>query len=586
MADRSIPLDGRVLQLLRRCRRRLVASKLTAALAEALVAGVLATVAFGTWASSAGFGGGGWALFFVLLGAGLAAYVAWRALRESSLRDVAILLDRRLGFHDRVSSSLAFVSCREPTPFMRAHLEETAGFLHARGDEVIPYPAVDRGRAVALFAALCLVALLPHGDRAALRALDRQERTRARLRAGRDLAAELHRLRREADLHGLKKLSHMVARAEEALDRHLELVGPEERLAPPPAAPADSTETSARSRDEQAKREAVESDGRGTVGQSPPGDVRLSSHPTYKPRGKFDSFPEEAYQEVFAELDSALVGHELSGVELQNLSEHLDDAAGKIANYGFAKDTEGVMAESQMGGRRGEEMMASGQLNSFEKALAPLQYKSFSEFLQRYAAHLGEKALGKARFEMSRENNTGGSMFNVSAPPPKDAEFALKGVGDKPGNTPILQATADQVAKVASQLAGRSKPGPGQQGGPGIHGQGTELGGRGAGMGGASRQGAAPAVLPRSEGGAYLTLKGKLGDGKRIVELITSRGRHNIAAGGSDGVTYRDVYVEYGQAAEAELNGEKVPLEMRDYIRDYFRSIRPAPAGRQDNTPP
>jgi len=585
MTDSSIPLDGRVLQLLRRCRRRLVASKLAAGLAEALVAGVLATVAFGTWAASAGFGGGGWAWFLVLLGAGLAAYVAWRALRGSSLREVAVLLDRRLGFHDRVSSSLAFVSGGRPTPFMQAHLEETAGFLRARGDEVIPYPAVGRGRAVALFVALCLVALLPHGDRAALRALDRKERTQARLRAGRDLAAELHRLRRQADLHGLKKLSRMVARAEEELGRRLELVGPEERLAPQPE-PAGSTETSTRSIDEQAGREAVESDGQGTVGQSPPGDVRLSSQPTYKPRGKFDSFPEEAYQEVFAELDSALVGHELSGVELQNFSEHLDDAAGKIANYGFAQDTEGAMAESQMGGRRGEELMASGQLNSVEKALAPLQYKSFSEFLQRYAAHLGEKALGKARFEMSQEKNTGGGMFNVSAPPPEDADFALKGVGDQPGDTPILQATADQVAKVASQLAGRSKPGAGQQGGPGIHGQGTELGGRGAGMGGASRQGAAPAVLPRSEGGAYLALKGKLGDGKRIVELITSRGRHNIAGGGSDGLTYREVFVEYGQAAEAELNGEKVPLEMRDYIRDYFRSIRPALAGQRTNTPP
>lgn len=168
-------------------------------------------------------------------------------------------------------------------------------------------------------------------------------------------------------------------------------------------------------------------------------------------------------------------------------------------------------------------------------------------------------------------------MFNVSAPPPEDASYALKGVSQQPGHDPILQASADQVAKVASQLAGRGRAGAGHKGGPAGRGEGTALGGRGAGMGGSARQGAAPPVLPRSEGGAYLPLKGKLGDGKRVVELIAGRGRHNIPAGQSGDLTYREVFVEYGQAAEAELNGEKVPLEMRDYIRDYFRSIRPGP---------
>ena len=101
------------------------------------------------------------------------------------------------------------------------------------------------------------------------------------------------------------------------------------------------------------------------------------------------------------------------------------------------------------------------------------------------------------------------------------------------------------------------------------------MGGAGAGRGAASRSGAAPPILPRAEGGEYLPLKGKLGDGETIVQIISDRGKHNIAAKTSGPVSYHDVFVEYSQAAEANLNSEQVPLHMRDYIRDYFRSIRP-----------
>jgi hypothetical protein len=106
-------------------------------------------------------------------------------------------------------------------------------------------------------------------------------------------------------------------------------------------------------------------------------------------------------------------------------------------------------------------------------------------------------------------------------------------------------------------------------------GKGTQLGGKGAGVGGGSRERAAPPVVPRSLGGEYLPLKGKLSDGPSVMQVIHERGRRKIARPSTSEVSYSDVFVQYAQGAEAELNGEQVPLHMRDYIRDYFRSIRP-----------
>jgi hypothetical protein len=94
-------------------------------------------------------------------------------------------------------------------------------------------------------------------------------------------------------------------------------------------------------------------------------------------------------------------------------------------------------------------------------------------------------------------------------------------------------------------------------------------------MGASTRSGSFTPVLPKATGGEYLPLKGKLGDGKRVIEVIHARGRRNIASRVPGETSYQEVFVEYAGAAEAELNSEQVPLHMRDFIRDYFRSIRP-----------
>jgi len=259
-----------------------------------------------------------------------------------------------------------------------------------------------------------------------------------------------------------------------------------------------------------------------------------------------------------------LLDGELTGKELSQLSEHMDDVAGKLGNYAQFKDSENIGVDDATAGSSSQQV-DTGKYDALEKALAPAQYRSFSEFLKRYASHVGDKGLGKAKFEMSQQENTGGQMFNVSAPPPKDAKFSIKAVTDQQGNNPILQASADQAAQVAARASAKNAQ----------MGQGTQLGGKGAGVGGSGRKGSAPAVLPRAEGGEYLPLKGKLNDGASVIQVINEQGRHKIASKESTEVSYQDVFVHYAHGAEAELNGEQVPVHMRDYIRDYFRSIRP-----------
>jgi len=569
MAD---SLQSPVFDIVQRSRRRVRVSRLAGALIDSAVFGLLACLAFGTLAYSAGWGAAGWLVFIILLFLASAGYVGRSVLTGTSMRAVAILLDEKLGYHDRISSALAFSHVREPTAFMRAHMRETADFLEKHLDDVLPMPRLGRGRALVLFLVLGLVALLPHSDRIAQKERDRREQLTRRAKERRDLAREMEQLRREADLRGLKKLSKMIAAVEEDLDRDLDLVTPEEEEPPPPPEkpkPTDTPGTTARQgAEEEGHKPADDQPGSAKPGQG----IHLSNVATYQPVGKFDSFPEEAYAEVFAELDSGLLDNQLTGAELTNLAEHVDDTAGKIANFAFNADQDLVGMEAMMSGKDAEEYAKAGRYNPMEAVQAALQYRSFAEFLKRYASHLGAKAMGKSRFELSEKANTGGEVFNVSAPPPKDGKYALRGVTDQPAGMPRLKGSQDQMSRVARQAAAMSQKAK----------DGTHTGAAGAGAGASQRSGRVPAVLPRPEGGQYLPLEGKLGEGPAVIQVIDDRGRRNMSARPGKAVTYREVFVHYARGAEAELSSEQVPLHMRDYIRDYFRSIRPELEGQKD----
>ncbi len=576
-------MDSELLQIIRRSRRRVLVGRLAGWLADAVVLSLLTTMAFGTWAAAVGLGGGAWIGYWIGLGSVLGGLLFAQLLRGTSLEAIAVRLDRELGFRDRVSSALAFSRHPEPSGFMRAHAAETARFLQANARRVVAVPWPGRGRAFALFVLVALASLLPHADRSRIERRDRQVRVEQRRHAGQALIREMGELRREAEMAGLTRLSDVIADAERAVAADVELLTPED-LEPPPQPERKSGsdkpvgKTGAADDAEARRRDPAAVTG-GAAGEGP----RLSNVASYQPVGKFDSYPAQAYTEVFAELDEAIIGDQtLTATELQQLADHVDDTSGHISNFGYFLDGDATgMPDSGHGPQQGSLPPEEQLDNPFESQLAPLQYKAFSEFLKRYAAHLGEKAMGQAHFERSQlEGPSSGEVVDVSAPPPEDAEFAVHGVDDAPSGAP-LTGTPEQMAQVAAQAQAQGEV-SGQDPSASsvkVRGGGTQPGGQGAGVGGAgSGRQAAPKVLPRAAGGEYLPLEGKLSDGESVIRLIEAKGGRRgtaRAVAGGEALSYRDLFIEYARGAEAEINGEQIPLHIRDYIREYLRSIRP-----------
>lgn len=560
--------------IIRRCRRRIVLGRLLGASIDTALVGLCACLAFGTLAYELGLGAGAWLLFWIGLGLVSAAYWAREIARGNSLRAVAIRLDRELGLYDRVSSALVFSRRPEPDAFMRAHLRETAAFLQAHPGCSLPVPWPRRGRVLVLFLAIGLAAVLPHSDRARVRVAQQREIKERRARAAEDMVRQLDDLRKRARRAGLEKLERMIEWAERKIAEEMQILAPED-LAPPEPEPEPNRgpgpgSTIAKTAPEEQVEIRAGQPGQGSISRSP----RLSATASYQPTGKFDSFPDSAYAGVFAELDRAIIGEELSAEQLEEISGHLKQGAGKISAFGADQSFGAIGAEGQMRNVPAEKVTPQDEHQNFDRAGLGLHLKAFSEFLNRYAAHLGERAMGRARIEMGEEKNTGGETIDIAAsiPPPKGAKFAVKGVSDE-ADRPLLQGTPEQMARVAAQAGGKvTADARGTQ----VRGQGTSPGGTGAGAGGGGGRAAPVGVLPRAEGGEYLPLEGKLADGKVVLELIDERGHRRLAGRGAGrSVSYQDVYVQYAKGAEAELNGERVPLQMRDYIREYFRSIRP-----------
>ncbi|HUU02386.1 MAG TPA: hypothetical protein VM425_13160 [Myxococcota bacterium] len=559
---------GKITSLLRRSRRRLIAGRAASALLECAVFALLSALAFGGLAGPLDLGAGAWSIFLVGLGTVIMAYVAREAVRGTSHLDVAVLLDERLGFKDRISSCLSFENRSRQTAFMRAHLAETAQSLRQVAAKPLSFPVPRRLRALLLFCALGLVSLIPHAERSSLRGQEGVSASAHKAGAARGLAQDLKRVRREAGLRGLPRLSGMIADVEREMSVRIDLLTAQERKLKAKAHKESETDSSGQT---QAETKAAMAALRGRELGTGTGS-RLAGSATYRPTGKFDSFPAAAYAATFAELDARLLDGDLTARQLSDLARHLEGVADRFSSQGFESDHQAELVERATLSHDGDEVLETSAGNSFDRSLKPLQQKSFSEFLMRYAAHIGQKALGHLRFEPGGRNDNDVSIGNIPAPPGKQATSAMRRAGTRPAeDMPILEGQAGE-AGTSSQAVATSA---GKKGG--RAGAGTSPGGAGAGSGGGGRKAGAPPVLPRALGGEYLPLRGKLSDGKAVVQVISERGKSRLASRRSavPEVTYSDVFVQYATGAEAELSGERVPLQMRGYIRDYFRSIRP-----------
>jgi len=569
--------EARLISLLRRSRRRVTLGRLVGAGLDVLVLGLLASLALGAAAHAGGLVGWPLALLAGLLAIGAVAYLGWEARRQNSLEAHARLLDHELGLHDRVSSALAFARAPRRTDFMEAHLRETAAFLDAVGEPRVRVPWPARARSFCLFLALALAALLPHADRSLVEARAALDERLERVRVVQGLARELAELRDQATRRGLPKLARAVARAEEAMREELHILDPEP---PPEAAPQDPAGLDAASRD--ARVVEARAGAEGGAGQVD-GAVRVSRLGAYKPVGKFDAFPEAAYAEVFSELDEVYSDLDLGEAELERMSDYLGDMAGRVGNMGMQSDSQSGSMGGQMAAPDAAQRGEAPGFDPFGSNINALHHKAFSEFLRRYASHLGDRAAGRAAGRAAKDSRDPAQAFDpASAPPPEDAELALKAVTDRPAGA-SLQGSPAQLAKLASMAGGKDGKLAGSEDPSNkvaARGSGTRLGGQGAGVGSAGGgQGEGPAVLPRASGGEYLPLEGKLGDGRSVLEIIDARGRRRLgpaaSGAGAAAAGWGEVFGAYARGAEAELNSEAVPLDLRDYVRDYFRAIRP-----------
>lgn len=555
----------------------MVLGRVIAWVLDASVVAFLSTVAFAAGAQSGSLGSNAWSFFILALSAALVGMLVLQTRTGTSMQEVAEILDEKLGFKDRLSSALRFYNSSKPTGFMRAHMQETNEFLQNRPQAHLPIPWPQRTKAYILFLAIVLTSLLPHEDRVRIEALDKQNKLKQRKQQATQIAKELSDIRRRSDLAGLTRLSSMVMEVQRAISEQMDLLPPKEQdEAPKSDTPTDSTSEKSQDSSSQVAMDISDS---GASGNNP----RLSQVASYRPVGRFDSFPAESYSEVFSELDNLVISDDfLTSKELQALSDHVNDVAAKLGNFGYFKDEQASRPESGPGAQYGQ-MDPDEADDPFRAGLAPLQYKAFSEFLKRYAAHLGEKALGKAHLEhlaKQKAESDRGKILNISTPPPKDGKYSVQSASQKPQG-PMIQGTPKQVSKVASQVLSGGKVTSNQspENSLKVTGGGTQPGGKGAGVGGGGGARApSPKVIPTASGGEYLPLDGKLSDGRSVIQIIDARGKRKLGKGQtriSAKVTYKEVFKGYAQGAEAELAGESVPLQMRDYVRQYFLSIRP-----------
>ncbi len=547
-----LALDPAIIHLLRRGRRRRLLSDGALALLD---------VALGAWLLAWAWLmlGGSWQTGFLLVLATIsAAYVLGMAMLRTSWLSVARWLDSSLAGRDRMSNCLDFAGRSSPSDFMKAHIKETAGFLKGRAPIVLPPIGLHCFRKGAWLALLLLALVGVYWQPTSLPTGPAMAGQTAPPAVRPALVQELSTLRQQARLAGLQKLSQLIARVEQEIDKPVTLLDEQDLTAATPSERKSDADQNKRIApdDGQAGFDSAAADA--TLGQLGLGRAK-SAH--YRPVGKFDSFADAAYAEVFGELDASLLGDELSGAQLAKLSRLVNRAAAKMSDYSFDVAADAAAAEAAA-------MRLGG--NAFDHALMPLQLRSFSEFLRRYAAHMGERAMGGSH----AKGDIDGVDFSKSLPTARDGEKVLRPAGDSLAqDMSLIPASDDQAdgegrqvaAKVSAQSKGKSL----------ASNQGAQAGGSGAGQGGGARANVTPKVLPRAEGGEYLPLRGRLGGGESVVQMIQAHGEKSVPASATETVQYQDVYLEYARSAEAELNSESVPWHMRGYIRDYFRSIRP-----------
>jgi len=456
--------------------------------------------------------------------------LATAAVRPVSRLAAARLADVHLDLEDRLSSACEFSTLAHPTPFMLAHIHETASHLHrVVPAEAVPF-RVPRGLPLLASAVVVMgvLLMLPGFDGRASAVVEPRpaplpalrfdgERTVDSLLAGLDLDRD----RKLADaMRQLKQLYADIRAGQLSRDEALSRVGEVEARLDDVERRRTAGRTAHTWRRELEKSLAA----KGAV---------LAEHP------------------ASADLGRAMADLKLD--EASRTSRALAErAAGKPPTLELtpeqSKALAGLMTRAAGTDRRTLDVL-SRQMDEAGRQLS-------LEDLQALARTLGEMAGELDRLNREMEKLKGLGRMDEELEELKDVVSALR--LDGTGRWVLGPAGGDGRALGYFKLQGVDPPkGDDEDAQPGV---GDTA--RGPGTGGEPKRIDAtrtPRVLP-----------GIWGDGDSLIEVVRGAASEGVAA-----TAYRDVADTAARIAEDAVHAEDIPLDYRFYIKRYFQLIRP-----------
>jgi hypothetical protein len=276
---------------------------------------------------------------------------------------------------------------------------------------------------------------------------------------------------------------------------------------------------------------------------------------------------------------------EKAGQQL-NPDELTRDLAEALSNRDFQK------AADQLRNMTGQDGQA---LNQQQQQQLANQMEQLANSVQNSDPNLAQQLRDAAQAMREGRNQDAKNALNQAA-------NSLDKAQQSQANQKALQQVSQSLNNQRNQLS-RDQ---GQQ--QGQNGNGGQSEPSGAESGQASSEGS-EGMPGEGEGEANIPSSGQAGDGSaqnsqhsedsgssnsvyapqrlnekgEVVQLPEARGqnapnpsgRPNQAPSGSSSVPYQQVYSQYAQAADEAIQNGDVPVEMRDYVREYFSSLNP-----------
>lgn len=557
--DESGRLDKEINRLLSRSRVTVGVSNFADALCRLLPIAIYIAVAFLLMRASAHrmqevLPFMAWAL--VIVGA---AAVVVATFWGTSLRRVAIRLDREMGLSDRIASALEFSSLERPSLFMRCQIAETGHYIRSLDPfPVLPF-RMPRSFKPALFSVLALALLWSMADQLlSLRFPD--------MGAGYSVPERIAEAEQK-----LVEFSARLAPAEAELFEKVALPAFRElarrgllKPRPPvqrrvPGAPGKSVKKAA---------------------PPPEGEVTLP--------GGLESLPggELGQGEVAGGVPA---GRELLPAQILDI---FTQAGGVFMQQQSMTSRLGSLAKlSGLSGQLKDIQMSFLPLLAPPKVPKPLERReeemnaamlqSFAEYLNLYTSAMAEKWTHEDEDLSVDEDGRRGPGIHFSIPDElkkglkaEDAsEDELAGAKTRfeEMDLPFSNANIEKLKMFYSNKPPQKGPTFAMQ----AKGAGTQAGASGAGRGESAADVPMEAAPPTEESAEvqYEPIEGRMGTGEASVQILEEIGQYRFKDRTLD--RYDDLFVEYSRQAEETLAEEPIPAVIKRFVKTYFEAIRP-----------